>query len=181
LLALLPATAETPVSKTSADKSKLSAKAGYSAPARRSSSRSGEQDHSATFPDVVEVPAADAKQAGVDIQYVEERLAVWQQRLDLEDWRISVRVTRREDLKPKTLGGIRWDKRKKSAVIWVLDPSDYELSHPEMLQDLERTIVHELLHLELSSRRRSEASRSHEESAVNRIAEAFLKLDRKNK
>jgi hypothetical protein len=87
-------------------------------------------------------------------------------------------LVRRSSLKPKTLGGIRWDKGKKSAVMWVLDPADYRMSCQEMLDDMELTIVHELLHLELASRRRSEASRSSEEHAVNRIAEAFLKLDR---
>ncbi|MEX2302408.1 MAG: hypothetical protein WD733_15810 [Bryobacterales bacterium] len=122
--------------------------------------------------------SADHEQAGVARRFAEERLAIWQQRLDLDDWQISLLLTRREDLKPKTLGGIRWDKRKKQAVIWVLDPLDYPLPHEQMLEDMERTIVHELLHLELASRRRSEASRSHEEHAVNRIAEAFLKLDR---
>ena len=87
-------------------------------------------------------------------------------------------MTHRSDLKPKTLGGIRWDKSKKSAVIWVLDPSDYRLPVPEMLHDMELTIVHELVHLELASLPRSEASRGSEEHAVNGIAEALLALDR---
>ena len=122
--------------------------------------------------------SATQEPAGVAKRFAEERLAAWQQRLDLADWKISLLMTRRQDLKPKTLGGIRWDKRKKQAVIWVLDPIDYQLPHGQMLEDMERTIVHELLHLELASQRRSKASRSHEEHAVNRIAEAFLKLDR---
>lgn len=50
-------------------------------------------------------------------------------------------MTHRSDLKPKTLGGIRWDKGKKSAVIWVLDPSDCRLPFPEMMNDRELTIV----------------------------------------
>jgi hypothetical protein len=82
-------------------------------------------------------------------------------------------------LKSKTLGGIRWDKGKKSAVLSVLDASDYRLPFREMLADMEFTIVHELVHLELSSLPRSEASRSSEEHAVNGIAEALLSLDRK--
>ena len=73
---------------------------------------------------------------------------------------------------------IRWDKGKKSAVIWVLDPSDYRLPFPQMLNDMELTIVHELVHLELASLPRSEASRGSEEYAVNGIAEALLALDR---
>lgn len=110
-------------------------------------------------------------------QFVQERLAIWQQRLKLADWKISVTMTRRDDLKPKTLGATRWDKDKKSATIWVLDPSEYKLAFPDILSDLELTVVHELVHLELSSLPRSEASRSNEEHAVNRIAEALMALD----
>jgi hypothetical protein len=111
-------------------------------------------------------------------RFVDERLAVWRQRLNLEDWRISVVMTRRSDLKPKTRGRIRWDKDKKTAVIWVMDASDYQLPLHEMLDDMEFTIIHELVHLELASLPRSEASRRSEEHAVNRIAEALLRLSR---
>jgi len=111
-------------------------------------------------------------------RFVNERLPVWSKRLNLEGWQISVIMTRRDDLKADTLGGIRWDKSKKSAVIKVQDASDYRLPFGEMLNDMELTIVHELVHLELSSLPRNEASRSSEEHAVNRIAEALLGLDR---
>jgi len=113
-------------------------------------------------------------------KFVNERLSLWQQRLNLQDWNISVVMTRRSDLKTGTLGGIRWDKGKKTAVLRVLDPADYRMPFGEMLKDMEFTIVHELVHLELASLPRSEASRSNEEHAVNQIAEALLRLDRKS-
>jgi hypothetical protein len=118
------------------------------------------------------------EQTQIARQYVTERLAFWQQRLKLEDWSISVVPARRSELKPNTLGGIRWDKTKKSAVIWVLDPSEYQTPFRATLDDMELTIVHELVHLELTSLPRSEASRSNEEHAVNGIAEALLGLYR---
>lgn len=118
------------------------------------------------------------EQSQIARQYVTERLAFWQQRLKLEEWRISVVPARRSELKPNTLGGIRWDKTKKSAVIWVLDPSEYQTPFRATLDDMELTIVHELVHLELTSLPRSEASRSNEEHAVNGIAEALLGLNR---
>ncbi len=114
-------------------------------------------------------------------RFVNERLAVWRHRLNLDDWSISIDMTRRGDLKPKTLGGTRWDKGKKSAVIWVLDPADYKLPFHEMLDDLELTIVHELVHLELASLPHSEASRGNEEHAVARIAEALITVDRQER
>ena len=113
-------------------------------------------------------------------QFVNERLSTWIKRLNLDGWQISVIMTRHDDLKANTLGGIRWDKTKKSAVIKVQDASDYRLPFGDMLNDMEFTIVHELVHLELASLPRSEASRSNEEHAVNQIAEALLRLDRQS-
>jgi hypothetical protein len=124
--------------------------------------------------------AAQIEAARKAEQFVNERLSVWSKRLNLDGWQISVVMTRHDDLKTNTLGGIRWDKTKKSAVIKVQDASDYRLPFGEMLNDMEFTIVHELVHLELASLPRSEASRSNEEHAVNQIAEALLRLDRQS-
>jgi hypothetical protein len=118
-------------------------------------------------------------------KYAAERLSVWQKRLSLQDWNISLLVSRATELKPKTLGNIHWDTEKKTAVIRVLDPADYKLPFSEMLQDLEFTVVHELIHLELSPvlspLQRNDANRREEEHAVNHMAEALLKLDRQNR
>jgi hypothetical protein len=115
-------------------------------------------------------------------QYTNERLWVWQRRLNLQDWNISVVVSRSTELKPKTLGNIHWDTDKKTAVIRVLDPADYKLPFNDMLKDMEFTVVHELIHLELSPvlspLQRNDANRREEEHAVNHMADALLKLDR---
>ena len=63
-------------------------------------------------------------------------------------------------------------------MIRVLDASDYQLSCRDAQADMELTLLHELVHLELSSLPRSQASRHEEELAVNRIADALLRLDR---
>jgi hypothetical protein len=127
-----------------------------------------------------ETRAPELSQSQLAQQHVTERLAYWQQRLKLEEWRISVAPARRSELKPRTLGAIRWDKGKKTAEIWVLDPADYQLPFREMLDDMELTIVHELVHLELASLPRSEASRGTEEHAGNGIPAAMVALDRRN-
>ena len=118
-------------------------------------------------------------------KYAAERLSVWQKRLNLQEWNISLLVSRATELKPKTLGNIHWDTEKKTAVIRVLDPADYKLPFSEMLQDLEFTVVHELIHLELSPvlspLQRNDANRREEEHAVNHMAEALIKLDRQNR
>jgi hypothetical protein len=109
---------------------------------------------------------------------LEGRLAYWQQRLKLSEWKISIVMSHASDLKPNTLGNIHWDTPSKTAVIRVLDAAGYQIACPAMLEDMEFTIVHELIHLELSSLPRSQASRSDEEHAVNQIADALLTLDR---
>jgi len=118
-------------------------------------------------------------------KYAAERLSLWQKRLSLQDWNISLLVVRASELKPKTLGNIHWDADKKTAVIRVLDPADYKLPFSEMLQDLEFTVVHELIHLELSPvlspLQRNDANRREEEHAVNHMADALLKLDRQGR
>jgi len=126
------------------------------------------------------VPSSAQERAEVAVGYVNERLAIWQQRLSLQDWRISVVMAHQNELKPKTLGNIHWESDRKTAVIRVLDASDYKMPFREMLDDMEFTVVHELIHLELSSLPRSDASRREEEHAVNQITDALLKLDRKH-
>ena len=114
--------------------------------------------------------------------FATERLWVWQKRLNLKEWNISVVVSRATELKAKTVGNIHWDREKKTAVIRVLDPADYDLALEPMLKDIEFTVVHELIHLEmvpiLSDLQRSAENRLEEEHAVNHLAEALLKLAR---
>jgi hypothetical protein len=111
--------------------------------------------------------------------FVSEKVEVWQKRLKLDEWKITVVMARKADLKQGTMGGIRWDKGKKTATLWAMDAADYTVSTEEMLEDLEFTVVHELIHLELASLPKSEASRRKEETAVNQLAEALLALDHK--
>jgi hypothetical protein len=112
-------------------------------------------------------------------KFVSQKLQVWQNRMNLRDWDIRVELVRADKLEPKTLGNIHWDTDAKSATIAVLAPEDYKLPYQAMLDDMEFTIVHELVHLELASLPRSEASRRVEEHAVNEIANALLKLARR--
>lgn len=126
-----------------------------------------------------EAPPTIEERTIVAQNFVSEKLAIWQKRLNLDDWKINVRLVRASKLKPKTLGNIHWDTPAKTAVIRVLAISDYRLPYERMLDDMEFTIVHELVHLQLSSLPRSEASRSAEERAVNQITQALLSLDRR--
>jgi hypothetical protein len=109
-------------------------------------------------------------------KFIVRKLQIWQDRMNLKDWDIRVSLVRADKLEPKTLGNIHWDSDVKTATISVLAPEDYTLPYKEMLDDMEFTVVHELVHLELASLPRSDASRRVEEYAVNQIATALLKL-----
>ena len=125
--------------------------------------------------------ASTQAQNACDIEaeaFLSKKLSLWQKRLNLEDWKISIVMSRAGDLRPGSQGNIRWDTDKKSAVIRVLRCAEYKAASAERLDDMEFTVVHELIHLEFASLPRSEASRRVEEHAVNRIAQALLLLDR---
>ena len=109
-------------------------------------------------------------------KFVSDTLRIWQGRLNLKDWNIQVHLVRPSALEPKTLGNIHWDMNTRDATIGVLSAYDYTLPLPEMLDDMEFTIVHELVHLQLASLPRNDASRGNEEHAVNQISRALLNL-----
>jgi len=81
--------------------------------------------------------------------YLRGRLPLWQKRLKLEDWTIALELSHPSDLRRGSLGNVHWDVDKKTAMIRVLDASDYQMSFGATLKDMEFTIVHELVHLEL--------------------------------
>jgi hypothetical protein len=113
-------------------------------------------------------------------KYIKEKLPFWQKRLALQDWKVSVVMVHPTGLRERTLGNIRWDPDKKTAEIHVMDAADYQTSFRDAVNDMEFTVVHELIHLEMVSLPRSEASHSEEEHVINHLADALLQFDRKD-
>jgi len=116
------------------------------------------------------------ERATIAQQFVGQKLATWQDRLNLKDWNIQVELVRASQLEPRTLGNIHWDANVKKAKIDVLSSYDYTLPFAAMLNDMEFTVVHELVHLRIASLPRSEASRRDEERAVNELTRTLLNL-----
>ena len=106
--------------------------------------------------------------------FVNEKLFIWQKRLQLEDWNIDLKIVHLSELKPKTLGHIEWHTDTRRANISVLHPADYQLAFADALKDMEFTVVHELVHLQLVSLGKTELSRFAEERAVNSLTKALL-------
>ena len=115
------------------------------------------------------------------ISVTSDKLWIWQKRLNLQDWNISIVLAHANELKPNTLGNIHWEIDQKRAFIRVLHPADYRLTPNEMLEDMEFTVVHELIHLNLARASKfqpsREANRRKEEQTVNRVTADLLKLD----
>jgi hypothetical protein len=107
-----------------------------------------------------------------------EWVQTWQKRLHLDDWKIETRIVRASELKPDTLGNLKWNTPARTATIKVLNPVDYDIPASEIPEDVEYTIVHELVHLQLSALPRDLNRKDIEEQVVNRISDALMALER---
>jgi hypothetical protein len=90
----------------------------------------------------------------------------------MNDWDLSVQVVRKSALDKNTWGNAEWDTDTKSGVISVLDPQDYNLKGTELKRDMECTIVHELVHIQVSALDPDNPER--QEDLVNRIMAALV-------
>src|SRR5579862_4907775 len=57
-------------------------------------------------------PATPRERSLLAESFAKEKLWIWQRRLGLQDWAVSLEVVRATDLKPRTLGNIHWDTDK---------------------------------------------------------------------
>jgi hypothetical protein len=103
---------------------------------------------------------------------------MWQQRLHLDEWTIEARVVRKSELKPDTLGNLKWNLANHTAVIRILSPLDYDMPAADVPEDMEYTVVHELIHLQLAVLPRDLNAKGTEEQVVNRIADALMALEK---
>jgi len=103
---------------------------------------------------------------------LDRQMKFWQKRLGLEDWNLSLRVVRQSELDRDTWGAAEWDPDAKTGTISVLDPRDYNLKGGELKLDMECTIVHELVHIQVSPlAARDEHVR---EEVVNKLMAALM-------
>lgn len=112
-----------------------------------------------------------------------KRLKYWQKKLGLSDWEIDASICRANHMGAERAGEINWTLQNKQASIRLLDPTDYpDLGVFE--QDMEGTLVHELLHLHHAPindyySKDCEQYTLYEEWAINAVADALIKLERK--
>jgi hypothetical protein len=109
---------------------------------------------------------------------VADWVRLWQKRLRLEDWKVDAHIVRSTDLKPDTLGNLKWNTATHTAVIKVLNPLDYDIPPAAVAEDVEYTVVHELIHLQLSVLPRDLNKKDVEEALVNKLADALMQFER---
>jgi hypothetical protein len=103
---------------------------------------------------------------------LDRQLRSWQRRLGMEDWNLKVRVVRQSEIDRNSWGAAEWDSDSRTGTISVLDPRDYNLRGGELNVDMECTIVHELVHIQLSPL--STHDETVREEVVNRIMAALM-------
>jgi hypothetical protein len=101
-----------------------------------------------------------------------DQLKSWQKRLGLDDWSMTLQVVRQSEIDPNSWGSSHWDLHAKTATIQVLDPRDYNLKGADLRLDMECTIVHELVHIQVAPLGPADAQVR--EDVVNRIMSALL-------
>lgn len=113
----------------------------------------------------------------------EARLAYWQGVLKLADWTVLVEIARDFDMQEEGKAGecdVKLEHR--CAKIWLMDPQDYT-GQQWFPIDMERVLLHELLHVHfepLWPGERKSSCHVPEEQAINAIADALIALERKH-
>jgi len=117
-------------------------------------------------------------------EQLNERAAYWQEVLRLQDWDVQVKKARREEFDGDREGDCEYLSSSKTAMIRILDESHYP-TDAWCEQDMELTLVHELLHLHFSAIRDLAYGIDHyelfEEQAINKMSQALVQLERTNK
>lgn len=110
----------------------------------------------------------------------------WQRRLRLQDWDITIKRVRSSAYRDGTAkaGDVEVSQEKRMAVIRVTEPDDYDnQQNPDfgIDQDMERTLVHELVHLHFAPLWhviKGDIEDRFEEHAVNAISAALVAMKR---
>src|SRR5690625_2812996 len=115
-------------------------------------------------------------------EQLEQKLKYWQSKLRLNDWKINAQITRDKDMSQRDrLGEVEYNIYKKEAFIRILDPVDYD---DYGKQDMENTLVHELLHIHFSGicyhfGKNDDVYNVLEEQAIESITSGLISLERK--
>jgi len=117
-----------------------------------------------------------------ELQELQLLMKYWQERLRLQHWDVKLKIVRAADFSQESARGENnWEQSTAESVIHILDPADWPKDTP-FEQDMEITLVHELLHLHFSPFDNT-AKESQEkimlERAIDHIAKALVEVRRR--
>lgn len=122
------------------------------------------------------------QQVILTIEEAQALMAEWQEVLRLQDWTITLMISRGNglDIPQGNQGHCDMVFRRKEGRIQLLDPIDFP-KNTSSPQDMEVTLVHELLHFHFVGfdRRLNEDEQDLSEHAVNALSYALVGLKRK--
>ena len=124
----------------------------------------------------------------VNVRDVQKITSYWQHVLSLDDWLFHSYMVPVDQLPTNTLDGIRCSQAKRECDLFVLRPDDYILvaameqrprySKKEMLDDIEVTLIHELVHVRVVEMEMNPDMRT-EEMTVLRLTKALVRAKRR--
>lgn len=82
-------------------------------------------------------------------EQLEALLEEWKNRLCLQDWDIAIGIYRATEFYNEGVGENTYNISSAKATIRIIDPCDYP-KNTKFPQDMETTLVHELLHLKFA-------------------------------
>ena len=115
---------------------------------------------------------------------LQDALAYWQRALRLQDWDITLAIKRRNKWEGGTtsVASSDWHIRSRHGSIDILDPDDYEAEGFYEKQDMESSLVHELLHglfhEDFIAVEKTGLQRDLFEAAIETTARALVRLKR---
>lgn len=111
---------------------------------------------------------------------LEQLCRYWQERLKIQYWDIKIGIYRARDfVKQNCRAEVSWTKTNATAIIRILDPIDYD--RDLWPQDMEVSLVHELLHLrfcEADITGEGSLEETMFERAIDHMAIALVRLKR---
>jgi hypothetical protein len=105
-------------------------------------------------------------------------LRKWQHIVRLEDWDIAINFGRWHEVHEEAVAHCHYSRARREAHLVIRHPDDWGPETWAGDNDMELTIVHELLHLKLSGLDNTDATKQVEEALVEQMARSLVRLKR---
>ena len=116
-----------------------------------------------------------------DVEFLQKLCEKWQEILSLKHWSIRVKYERKHKMGKECYAEVHCKPGILAAVVKILDPEDYD--DPYVDQNIELSLVHELIHIPLmmfTNHEEGSAEDTLQEQFVEAMARALLQCEHPN-